>query len=97
MNPHRPAQFLSRGGTGFGENMRETWLYAPAFRKYLFLLFGPSAGASHDRMLFSSVKRWSLAQRVVSVPQTFNLVIETEVFDIGPCGQHQLEHCNGVV
>lgn len=48
-------------------------------------------------MVFSSVKRWSLAQRVASVAQTFNLVIETEVFDIGPRGQHQLEHSDGVV
>lgn len=87
MNPQPPATFPSG----------ETWLYPPAFRQYLFLLFGLSAGASRDRMVFSSVKRWSLAQRVASAAQTRNLVIETEVFDIGPRGQRRLERCDGLV
>lgn len=48
-------------------------------------------------MVFSSVRCWSSAHRVGSTAQTRNLVIETEVFDIGPHGQHQLEYCDGVV
>lgn len=41
---------------------------------------------------------FSLSQMLIfSAAQTCNLVIETEAFDIGPHGQHQLEHCDGVV
>lgn len=36
-------------------------------------------------------------QRVAGAAQTCNLVIETELFDIGPHGQRQLEYCSGVV
>lgn len=52
---------------------------------------------SGDSMMFSSVKRWSLAQRVASAAQTCSLVTERQVFDIGPGGQHQLEHGHSFV
>lgn len=52
---------------------------------------------SGDSMMFSSVKCWSLAQRVASAAQTCSLVTERQVFDIGPGGQHQLEHGHSFV